>query len=146
MFAAAANYYWKHIASPTPVKDFRRQLATAIEDLRGNLDTLSKLAPGYVEELSKLRATIDALHESWCDLQDHADSYEGSTFHKREFMLNALLLWDYCGGKIAFSRDKDSGTPTGPLIRYLSFVCNLVMGKEAPALNTLATFIQRNRS
>jgi hypothetical protein len=127
-------------------KGFRRQLAKVIKGLRRKLDTLSKLGPGYVEELSKLREIIDALHERWCDLQYHADFHEGATFHKREFMLNALLLWDYCGGKIAFSRDKDSGTPTGPLKRYLSLVCNLVMGEKAPALETLAAFIQRNRS
>ena len=104
MFAAAANYYWKNSGNPRPVKDFRRQLATVIEVFRANLDTLSKLAPGCVEELSKIKAGVDALQKKSSDLQYDADFYEGKPFHKREFVLSALLLWVYCGGKNKFSR------------------------------------------
>jgi hypothetical protein len=70
---------------------------------------------------------------------------EGPRSHRESFLRSSVILWTLCGGELTFSRDKDLGTPTGPLIRYLSLACNLVMGEEAPALETLAAFIQRYR-
>ena len=77
------------------------------------------------------------------DLQYDADFYEGKPFHKREFVLSALLLWVYCGGKIKFSRPS-SNEYSSEVMPYLTLACELVMGR-APSSHTLAAEIQNFR-
>ena len=138
MFEEAAHDYLKARANPTPVRDFRRRLAKLIDKLRADRDALCKLAPGYAEEISSITANIDVLDEKWRDLQYDADFYEGAPFHRRQLVLNLLLLWEACGPERepGSSRKKDTGEVTGPVIRYLTFACSLVM-KRTPDAETL---------
>ena len=75
-------------------------------------------------------------------MQYDADFYEGAAFHQREFVLNALLIWGACGGDIGYSRNPLSGKLPGPLIRYLTFACSLVMGEDASSAETLRDYIR----
>lgn len=144
MFAVAANYYWQRRENPTPVKDYRQQLATAIEALQGSMEALSKLGPRFVEDRTELEAKIDAYQKQRHDLLYHADFYEGASFHRRDFALNALVLWEeHCGAEDTFSRPL--GHPEGEVIEYIMFACKLVMGEDAPAAETLAAVIQEFR-
>jgi len=95
MFEAAANDYLKGRANPTPVKDHRQQLETEIKALQG---ALTKLGPDSVEDKTKLRAMIDDRQKQWHDLQYYADFYEDEPFHRLEFVLNCILIWDAWGG------------------------------------------------
>ena len=65
------------------------------------MDTLSKLGPRFVEDLSKLKATIDAYQKQRHDLRYYADFYEGAPFHRRDFVLNGL---NFCGKSTAGAR------------------------------------------
>ena len=73
------------------------------------------------------------------DDSDGPSPFGRAHFHRHEFLAAALDLWRTCGGRVAFSRSPRK--PGGPLIRYLQCVCTVVMGDNAPATETLASFI-----
>jgi hypothetical protein len=136
MFLGTANDYWHGMAS-TPKPEVKLgQLDKLLKDARADLKKRRRLAPKRAELLfdlgyrgSKYPGTI----------------IEGAYFHRQAFLNMSCGCWQMCGGELKFSRDKTSNKPTGKLIDYLSLVCNLVMGTEAPALETLAAYVQRRR-
>jgi hypothetical protein len=136
-FLVAANDYWTGMATTPTTKHSVRRLDKLLKDARADLKRERKLAPERAAALFEM---------GYFDMKWPGRNVESARFHRHSFLIRSVMLWEFCGGETAFSRDKGLGTPTGPLIRYLSLVCNLVMGKEAPALETLAAFIQRYRS
>jgi hypothetical protein len=136
-FLDAANNYWRGMATTPTTEHSVRRLDKLLKDARADLKRERMLAPERAAALFEM---------AYFDMKWPGHNVEGARFHRESFLNYSVILWGLCGGKPTFSRDKDLGTPTGPLIRYLSLACNLVMGKEAPALETLATFIQRHRS
>jgi len=137
MFLMIANDYWTGMATTPTTKQSLQQLDKLLKDARADLKRERKLAPERAAALWEL---------GYLEMRWPGISVEGVRFHRERFLNSSVMWWKVCGGELTFSRDKDLGTPTGPLIRYLSLVCNLVMGEEAPALETLAAFIQRYRS
>ena len=137
LFLVAANDYWTGMATTPTTKHSVRRLDKLLKDARADLKRDRKLAPERADALFEM---------AYLDMKWPGINVEGARFHRESFLSRSVILWGMCGGEPTFSRDKDLGTPNGPLIRYLSLVCNLVMGKDAPALETLAAFIQRYRS
>ena len=148
-FLTAVNLFWHAAARPVPTQ--RAQL-------------LAKATTGLKRVMEKLRAegspTAAAINRQLSlasiALSHHADAVKRLTadnfspvgrahFHRHEFLDAAVDLWVANGGAVRFSRPSKSGIPTGPLIRYLTSVCDIVMGKKAPKLETLAAFIVKYR-
>ena len=102
--------------------------AAAMERLFGHGDPSSNTAPARRPAKHRKRPPMASDH-----------------FHQHEFLGAALELWEACGGAPKFSRDKDAGAPTGPLINWLTFACDMVMGDKAPKPETLARFVNRYR-
>ena len=141
MFVVAANYYWKNSANPTSTRDLKRQLEKSINNYRRAGACLSKLALGNVEELFLTGVIIDGLEKTRRDLLDVARCHDGAAFHRRQFIFDLLLIWVAYGNTSGQSTDPYSGERTGPLIRYLTFACRVVLG-QSPADETLRDHIR----
>jgi hypothetical protein len=73
-------------------------------------------------------------------------SYIGESVRSKgwRFVYSMIRLWEHCGGEVGRSRNKASkGKPSGPLIRYLTVACHMVMGENAPKPDTLVLYIKR---
>lgn len=152
-FLLAANLYWEAAAGPTPRKR-AKLVAEAIEHIYAAIDKGGRGAPRLRDRLARLSDPVtelvhlhDALQQlvARCPLEGRASVFADPRFHRQEFVSAALDLWLACGGDRAFSRTP-AGKPAGPLIRYLDFVCGVVMGARAPKPNTLASWVQGDRA
>jgi hypothetical protein len=141
-FLNAANIYW--LDAPTPKKQ-TRLIAEAVEELNVTIEKVRTARPGLVR-------LVKGLSEIHGELQTHANIMRtemaerprGAHHNRHAFLRAALELWESCGGKP--KRSRQSEVPSGPLIRYLSFVSQLVIIKEKPPeLETLIRFIARYR-
>jgi hypothetical protein len=144
MLVVAANYFWKNRANPTPAGDSRRQLEQlekVIKNYRRDRERLSKLALDYVEELFLTGVIIDSLEKKRRDLQN-ARFYKGAAFNQRQLVFNLILIWVAYGGKAGHSRNPLSRQVGGPLIRYLTFAWNLIVGQDARAAGTFRDYIR----
>jgi hypothetical protein len=141
-FLVAANCYWATLR----LKSELRELDRVIGALHSVLRRLTKLDPSRMyapkNRMGPLTIIDRALDESIFQYTVLFDPQFGQK-NRRFFFHDVLRLWEDCGGKLRFSRT--SNKPTGPLIRYLSLVGNLVMGDDASAPNTLAAYVQQFR-
>jgi hypothetical protein len=133
-----ANDYWLAISTIPPTRQAKFQYADRLlKDARADLKKDRRLAPERAEALWVM---------AYYEMEFPGAYFEGAKIPGERFLRGALDLWLLCGGEPKFSRDKDSGTPTGPLIRYLALVCKLVMGTDTYTLHTLADFVVRFRN
>jgi hypothetical protein len=147
-FLLGANAYW--VQAPMPPLRLRvRLMAEAVEHLNAALEKIQTASRTRDEELAQLAQITGEIERNRDNMQTLLSLVGRATRDlkgKDEFLAAALELWEECGGKLAFSRSSPpSGEPGGPLIRYLKFASRLVMGKQAPGAETLATFARRWR-
>jgi hypothetical protein len=144
-FLLASNVYWEVDAGPSP-REKARLMEEAVDEIRSAMDKIYIAAPRLRDDVLHIGGqflTRFIYHrDTLQDLAARAPTFADPRFHRREFLAAAADLWLACGGKLGFSRSTATGEPSGPLIRYLTFVCKLVMDEDAPALETLAAFVR----
>jgi hypothetical protein len=141
VFLVAANSYWEDAAGPTP-RERARLVAEAVEHLKAAMEKIHAATRHRHSELKKLSQVASQIEWDRDDMRFLPEV--DPRFHRREFLAVALNLWMACGGRLRLSRSRTK--PTGPLIRYLVFVSELVMGKDAPTPETLAAFVRDEKA
>jgi hypothetical protein len=136
-FAVAANVYWEGYAAPS-VRKRLRLLVQVINHVRAAVPI--DVAIPHMKHRFAADLDILAFHRDACERA--ANRPAPKKMHREEFLKAAIKLWFACGGGPGTSW---SGEPSGPLIRYLRLVCDLVMGAAAPAPETLRAFARKER-
>ena len=102
-----------------------------------------KLRPHSDKQISQADGLIEAFEEDLGSLQPLAGYSKGAGANRLHFVWRAIQLWMLLtNGDTGFARGPGPG---GPLIRFLIFACELVMGERPPAPETLAHYIKRFR-
>jgi hypothetical protein len=142
----AANVYWEvRAALNLPLKEQRRLVAEAVDHLRAGMENIRVAAPQFQSQLTPLSRLLANLVE-YRDLLEGIPNHSAATLRKsrrEEFLDAALKLWLDCGGNL--QRSRSPREPTGPLIRYLTVVSDIVMGEDALAPESLAAFVRERR-